>query len=189
MSVSGTHVLDLVRRYPYCVACVAVTLACAAGIWYLRGQNEAIHTVALEKQREGEKMLALLVTGSTQRQELEFVREATRRIEENLLIETNLAENLWYFYKLEEQTRVRLPELHQLSSPPGDRQPLFKRIPYSLRVVGTHDQVAAFLQALETGPRLVNITAFTLVRRGAEVGNAPAGSLSLDLNIELLGKR
>lgn len=189
MSVTGSDILGLVRRYPYGVVCVIVTLACAAGIWYLRGENEAIHAVAQEKQRDGEKILALLVTGSTQRQELDRVREATRRIEENLLIETNLAENLWYFYKLEEQTRVRLPELHQLSSPPGDRQPLYKRIPYSLRVVGTHEQVAAFLQALETGPRLVNITAFTLARRGVEPGNASSGALSLDLNIELLGKR
>ena len=129
-------------------------------------------------------MLALLVGGSTQRAELEVVRETTRRIEENLVVEANLAENLWYFYKLEEQTKARLPELHQLSSPTTDKSPLYRRVPYSLRIAGSYEQVAAFLLALETGPRLVKITGFNYARAEA-VGSA----MALDLNVELLGKK
>jgi Tfp pilus assembly protein PilO len=57
-------------------------------------------------------------------------------------------------------------------------------VPYGLRVIGTYEHVVAFLLGLETGPRLVKITTFSVSRTD------PSGaSVSLDLNVELLGKR
>lgn len=174
---------QLVRRYPYCAFCGILSIALGGTAWYFWGQIDVLEVARQEKSKEGEVMLSLLVSGSTQRQELASAREAARRIEDNLLIDVNLTDNLWYFYKLEEQTKVRLPELHQLSSP-QDTSTLYKRIPFTVRVVGTYDQVAAFLLALETGPRLVSITNFSFARRD------PGGnSLALDLSIELLGKK
>lgn len=172
----------LFRRHPYAAGCLAATLVLAVAVWFLRGKVAELETVHRERAKEGEAMLALLVGGSTQRQELTLVRDTVRRIEDNLLVESNLTENLWYFYKLEEQTRAKLPGLHQLNSPPGDRSPLFKRIPYTLRVSGTYEQVSAFLLALETGPRLVAVTDFSFTSRDST-------NLALDLSIELLGKR
>jgi Tfp pilus assembly protein PilO len=184
MSEALQNFWGLIRRWPYCVACAGLTIALGAGAWYLHGEIGELEVVHRDRAKEGEAMLSLLVGGSTLRQELATVREATRRIDENLVVEANLAENLWYFYKLEEQTKARLPELHQLSSPANDKSPLFRRVPYSLRISGTHEQVAAFLLALETGPRLVKITGFNFARVD------PAGSaLALDLSVELLGKR
>lgn len=174
--------LGFLRRYPYGAACAFVSLLLAGLIWHLRGSVADLDAVHRERAREGEAMLALLVGGSTQRQELALVRETVRRIEDNLLIETNLTENLWYFYKLEEQTKARLPGLHQLNSPPGDRSPLYKRIPYTVRVTGTYEQVGSFLLALETGPRLVAVTDFSYTSRDGT-------NVSLDLSIELLGKK
>lgn len=172
------------RRYPFSVACAMVTLVLAVGAWFLHGTIDELKAVHEERSREGEAMLALLVGGSVQRQELASARETARRIEENLVIESNLAENTWYFFKLEEQTKVRLPQLHQLSSPITDKSPLYKRIPYSLRVVGTHEEVATFLRALETGPRLVNITGFICAKR-----DVSGTDLALDITLELLGKK
>ncbi|MDO8541677.1 MAG: type 4a pilus biogenesis protein PilO [Opitutaceae bacterium] len=184
MSDEPQSFLKLLRRYPYGAVCVVLALALGATAWFLSGWIEELKVTHQEKVREGEAMLALLVGGSVQRQELAAAREITHRIEENLVVESNLAENTWYFFKLEEQTKARLPELHQLSSPITDKSPLFKRIPYTLRVVGTHEQVASFMRALETGPRLVNITSFSLGKVD------PSGAqLSLDLTLELLGKK
>jgi hypothetical protein len=175
------QLLGLFRRFPFSAACVVVTLLSALAAWYLSGENENLEIVRRDRAKEGEATLSLLVGGSTQRQELDFVRGIARRIEDNLVIESNLAENAFYFYKFEEQTRVRLPELHPLNSPGTDPSPLFRRVPYTLRVSGTYEQVAAFLFALETGPRLANITSFNFGRR-------PEG-ISLDLSVELLGKK
>jgi Tfp pilus assembly protein PilO len=181
--MSAHGFLGTLRRYPYSATCALLSILLGALAWFLWNQNHELEIARQEKNKEGEAMLALLVGGSTQRQELATVRETTRRIEDNLLLETNLAENYWYFYKLEEQTQARL-QVHQLSSPPGDTSPLFKRIPYTLRVSGTYEQVAAFLLGLETGPRLINITNFSYARRDATGSN-----LALDLSIELLGKK
>ena len=174
----------MMRRYRYCAACVIVAIAALLGAWFLRGEIRIYQLTLSDRAKQGDETLSTLVGGSTTRQELAHVREATRRIEENLVVETNLAENLWYFYKLEEQTKVRLPELHQLSSPPNDKSPLYRRVPYTLRVTGTYEQVTSFLQALETGPRLLKITSFNFGRLDPQ-----GATLSLDLGIELLGKR
>jgi Tfp pilus assembly protein PilO len=179
-----SSVVPLIRRWPYCAACLVVTLLAAVGAWFVRAEIAALQAAHAERARDGEAMLATLVSGSTQRAELEAVREATRRIEENLVVEANLAENLWYFYKLEEQTKARLPELHQLNSPSTDKSPLYRRVPYTLRVTGTYWQVASFLLALETGPRLVKITSFNYAR-----ADATGSAMTLDLGLELLGKK
>lgn len=176
----GNQLLGLFRRFPFSAACVGVTLLSALAVWYFTGQNEDLEIVRRDRAKEGEATLSLLVGGSTQRQELDFVRGIARRIEDNLVVESNLAENAFYFYKFEEQSKVRLPELHPLNSP-ADPSPLFRRVPYTLRVHGTYEQVAAFLFALETGPRLANITSFNFGRR--------ADGISLDLSVELLGKK
>jgi Tfp pilus assembly protein PilO len=174
--------LALLRRYPHAAVCSVLTIALLATAFYLHGQIADLQTTQQARAKEGEAMLDLMVGGTAQRQELALVHEIARRIEDNLVVETNLAENLWYFAKFEEQTKARLPELHQLNSPPGDASPLFKRVPYTLRVTGNFEQVAAFLLALETGPRLVNVTSFNWVRTGT-------ASMTLDLAVELLAKK
>lgn len=184
MSATLPELSAVLRRWPYCVISGVVILLSAVGVWFLREEISSLTAVHADRTREGEAMLATLVGGSTQRQELEVARTTARRIDENLLVEANLAENLWYFYKLEEQTKARLPELHQLSSPTSDKSPLFRRVPYTLRVTGTYEQVAAFVQAIETGPRLAKITAFSFAR-----ADPTGATIALDLSLELLGRK
>lgn len=184
MNETLANVLEFVRRWPYCVASGLLTVILGAGAWYLRGEIHNLEAIHRSRAEEGEAMLSKLVGGSTLRQELVDVRVTTRRIEENLVVESNLAENLWYFYKIQEQTKAELPDLHQANSPLGDKSTLYRRVPYSLRVLGTFGQVASFLLALETGPRLVKITAFNFARTD------PTGqTVALELNVELLGKK
>jgi hypothetical protein len=176
--------LALLRRYPFAAGAILIMLGCGAGAYFLSDDIDTQEAARLDRAKEGEAMLELLVGGSTQRQELNAVRDATRRIEENLIIESDLAGNQWYFYKIEEQTKTRLLELHPQSSPTTDGTTLYKRVPYSLRVSGTFEQVSAYLLALETGPRLANITSFVYSRRDRDT---PA--VVLDLSLELLGKK
>lgn len=177
-------IIQWMRRYPYAVACLVLAMLLGAAAWYLNGRIADLRAALAERTREGENMLSLLVGGSVQRQELAFAREIARRIEENLVVEKNMAENTWYFFKFEEQYGAHLPELHQLGSLAVDRSPRYKRVPYSMRVTGTHEQVSGFLRAVETGPRLVRVTAFNLTR-----GDGRRAELLLDLTVEILGKK
>ncbi len=184
MNAQLTAFLALLRRFPFAAACVLVTLLCGVGAYFLWDDIQVQEAARLDRQKEGEATLELLVGGSTQRQELAAVRDAARRIEDNLVRENDLADNQWYFYKFEEQTKSHLLELHPQSSPPANDTTMFKRVPYSLRLTGTFEQVAAYLLAIETGPRLANITSFALSRRDRDTN-----ALSLELNLELLGKK
>jgi len=181
MSAPHSGFSAVIRRFPLGVLATVIILICGVASWLIHGQIANLELVHQDRSREGEAMLTLLVGASTQRQELAAAREATHRIEENLVIETNLAENAWYFYKIEEQTKARLSALHPLNSPPTDTSPLFKRIPYTLRVTGSYEETAAFLLALESGPRLVSIINFSYARS--------ADGLTLDMGLELLGKK
>jgi Tfp pilus assembly protein PilO len=177
--------LQLVRRWPFGASCVLLTVisgACAVFLWYSELPSKRASDRVSSEDRDATE------TKTNVRKKLEGelaeVRAVTEKIEANLVDEVNLAENLVYFYSLEEQTKVRLPELHQVSSPTTDKSTHYRRVPYGLRVAGTYDQVAAFLVALETGKRLAKITSFNLARTD------PGGrTVALDLNVELLGKK
>lgn len=181
MNAAFANLVALARRYPQSAVCALITVVLGIASWFLWQQDQELSTVYLDRSKEGEAMLQVRVGGLTQRQELEAVREATRRIEDNLVIESNLAENAWYFYRIEEQTKARLTELHPINAPTTDASPNFKSIPYTIRVAGTYEQTAAFLLALETGERLVNIKSFNFARA--------ANGMALDLSIEVLGKK
>ncbi len=176
--------LAFLRRFPFASVCVLLTVVFGVGAWFLSQDVDEQELARQDRAKEGDAMLELLVGGTAQRQELAIVQEAARRIDENLIIETNQADNNWYFYKFEDMTKARLMEINQQSASGNDNSSLFKRIPWTLRVVGTYEQVTSYLLALETGPRLANVTAFSLSRN-----SATSGTLSLELNLELLGKK
>lgn len=183
MSPQIAAFLALLRRFPLAATCIVITLLCGGAAWWLSEDIDDQELARADRAKEGEAMLDLLVGGSTQRQELAAAREAARRIDDNLVLD-DLANNSWYFYRIEEQTKSHLVEFHPQSSPPGSDTSLYKRVPFTLKVTGSFEQVAGFLLALETGPRLANITAFTFTRRDKD-----NTALSLDLSVEQLGKK
>lgn len=182
--------LSFLRRFPFASLCVVVTIVFGVGAWFLSQDVDEQEQARQDRAKEGEAMLELLVGGTAQRQELAIAQEAARRIDENLVLEKETVENNWYFFKLEEQTKARLVENRSQSAAGNDNSTLFKRIPWTLRVNGTYEQITSFLLALETGPRLVAVTAFSISRNAAGAGSATdSGTLSMELNIEMLGKK
>jgi Tfp pilus assembly protein PilO len=172
------------RQQPWWLASGGITLVAVVAAVVFWQDIRRLEAEYQERTSEDQSTLAAQFSGSKLKDELARVREAVGRIEENLVIESNLAENHWYFYNLEEQTRSRLVEMHPLSSGPAPAQSPYKNVPYSLKVSGAYEQAAAFLQRLETGPRLVKVTSFSFRRR-----EAGGSAVLLDLNVELLGKK
>jgi len=176
--------IAVVRRHPLSVLCAIVFIVCGLLSWLIYGDMKGQELERSQLAQDGDLMVATLITGPSIRTELEAIREITRRLDDNLVVEDNLAENLWYFYKIEQQSKAHLTELHQLNPLIPDPRSLYKRIPYSLIVTGTYEQTAAFLYDIETGPRLANIT--TVNFRRSEPGSP---MLNLEITLELLGKK
>lgn len=175
--------LTRLRRYPFCVICASLAIIMAVASWFLWQKMDSLKEDLSARAKEGENMLTTRVSGTTLRSDLAYVHEFTRLIEDNLVVADNLVENKGYFYRIEKQTKVSLNDVQPLPAPPPDSGSLYRRIPFFLRLTGDYDQLASFLRAVETGPRLSNIASFSF-RRNA----APNPLLTLELTVELLGK-
>ncbi len=176
--------IAVVRRHPLSALCGIVFVICGITSWFIYSDIGSLELEHKQLSQDGDLMIATLITGPSVRTEIETTREITRRLDDNLVVEDNLAENLWYFYKIEQQSKAHLTELHQLNPLVPDSKSLYKRVPYSLTVTGTYAQTGAFLYAIETGPRLANITSVNFRRVD------PGGpALTLEINLELLGKK
>jgi len=136
-----------------------------------------------DARRFGEAMLPALASRTRLTAQVAVTQEAVELIERNLVTESDLAENLGYFYKLETASRARLAQIDQLNAQVVQGNP-FKAVPFALRVTGSYSQIIAFVRALETGPRLARIRDYTFAR-----GDGKAGTLSVNLTVELLGNK
>jgi hypothetical protein len=173
-----------VRRHPLSALCGTIVLLCAIACWYVYGNMKWLELEHKQVLQDSDLDLSSMLSGPSVRQERLAALEVTHRIEDNLVIEDNLAENLWYFYKVEQQTKAHIAELRPLNSLISDSKAYYRRVPFSIRVTGTYEQTAAFLYAIETGPRLSYFTSLTFRR-------ADPASLQviLEFNVELLGKK
>lgn len=173
------------RRNLFAVVCsVAIVVLLGLGWWLwhdIKHQEEDL----VARTAQGEAELETIAMSPLLREALAQTRAAVDRVNRNLAVESNLADNLWYFYKLEEQTKARIRGLNQLatSGPGQDTRAEYKPIPYTMEISGTFAQVMDFLQSLESGPRLVKVRGFTF-RRGDTSGD----NVLLQLDLTVLGK-
>lgn len=180
----STQLFSLFRRNLFASACTILCVLLAAGLWILYQDVHSLEIVNRERSQEGAAMDSTLVTGPLIRQELAHAQETLQRIESNLVIEKNLAENQWYFYKIHPDSKEILTSIRGMNSDPVADDSEYKMVPFALQLSGTYQQVAAYLLQLETGPRLVQIRSFSFrrVRQGAP-------GLTLNLEVRVLGKK
>lgn len=198
-----TQITTFLRRFLFGAICGIVAVLCLGAAAYLWYERDALELRLRERTEEGQAMLATVMAGPILREELATVRQATRRIDDNLVIETNLSENLWYFYKFEERTKTHIEDLHQLNIPAVDNDSPYKLVSYSLRATGTFTQVMAFLQNVEAGPRLIILRSFNIARNTPAQGavdptgfeaptpaaKAAKDSITLELTLDMLAQK
>ena len=175
---------QLALRYPFCAACLILSVLFAGASQWIRIDFRDLEALQQKRAREGDVMLKAIARGSQLRTELTAARAATQRITENLVVEKNIPENFWYFYKIEQDTHAKLVELQQRPAPvPDSGAPApYKRVPYFLKLSGPFRAVVAFLQRLETGSHFGRINSFQLQRQDPK-----SSDVSLQLNLDLLG--
>lgn len=184
MNAALQQLLALVRRAPLLVASLTLILLLGVGNYFLWQRQQELTRRHEEVRGNGEAMLLALTGHARLTTQLAAVQDALKLIEDNLVVEGDLAENLGYFYQIEKLTRLRLSQLNQLSSQPAAEDSPYKTVPFSLRITGSYYQLMNFLHELETGPRLLRVRTFT-INRGSDATN---NTLSLELTVELLGK-
>ncbi|MEO6994570.1 MAG: type 4a pilus biogenesis protein PilO [Lacunisphaera sp.] len=181
MNATLQDFLTFARRAPFLVCCVVALITFSIADYYLWQREREINAQHEEVRRNGEKMFSALSSHGRISVELQSVNNALKQIDDNLIAETDLAENIGYFYQLETLSRVHLTQLNQLSSQPLE-DTAYKAIPFSMRATGTYPQLISFLRELESGPRQARIRTFNFTR-----ADAKTNALTLGLTVELLG--
>lgn len=183
MSAFFSRILDLISEYAFLAICSVVFLGAGTSafiVWRGLAQLESEYEVV---RTEDEGQQKLISGAASLRADRETITAAAQEMRSNLLIEENLADNLGYFYKIEDQSRARISELHQLAAPLNATNGTSKSVPFTVNVTGSFSQVFSFLHQLEHGPRLMRITAFTFDRKAQT-----SDSVVLELNLEMLGR-
>ena len=173
------------RRHSFALSCAGLSVLLGVGSWFLWQHlivaNQELH----ESAQQGETVYETIANSPRLREALALTRTAVDRIDNNLAAQSNLADNLGYFYKIEEQTQTHLRGLNQLNTAdaaPGSKAN-YKLIPFTLEVTGSYSRVMDFLLHLESGPRLVTIRSYNL--RLAAAGST---DVVLQLDVAILGK-
>jgi len=180
----SSQLYALFRRNLFGTICSIISFLLIVGLWILHIDIKTREIENRELTAEGSTMDSTLVTGPLIRQELARAQDIVQRFESNLVIEKNLADNLWYFYKIHPDSKDILANLRALNPDGASDDSDYKLIPFSLELRGSYAQVASYLLQIETGPRLavVNTWNFRRQRQGE-----PA--LVLNLEIRVLGRK
>jgi Tfp pilus assembly protein PilO len=177
------HTLTLAREYKFVTACLVVFVLAAISAYFFYAALSRLERQQAQARDEGMAVLKTLASANTLRSDRAYIAEALKEIEGNLVTEDNLADNVGYFYKIEEQTRAHISDLRPLPSNPVNAESRYKLVPVSFSITGTFPQIVAFVHQVETGPRLMKITGFS-ARRRQPTGNV----ITMDLSLEMLGR-
>lgn len=181
MNAGLQQLITAIRRAPFLVACFTLFALLSIANYFLWQRQQQIVTQYDEVRRNGESMFSALSGHNRITAQLATVDEALKQIDENLIVEGDLAANNGYFYQIETLSRIRLTQLNQLSAQPAEDS-AYKAVPFAIRATGTYAQLINFLRELESGPRQLRIKTFDFSR-----GDPKTDNLVLGLTVELLG--
>jgi Tfp pilus assembly protein PilO len=188
MAISKGQVIAFVKKNPIGFGCAALCLALAAAMYYRADLVPASEAELEQQATEAERLAGNLKNAAQLQEQLDAMIAAGKQVEARLVHPGDLAKNQQYFYRLEAETGTKI-DCHQ-NTPPADkdRKTLYLSVPYSVTVLGNYSQILNLLRRLESGTHYCRVLSGTLTVAGAAAGEAADGSMTLTLNLELLGQ-
>jgi hypothetical protein len=188
----------LAKKYPFSAVCAVLALLLAI-LHYYRGNGIGeINSALALKNTEARKLKTNIANSTGLEEQLKLLRAANGKVVERLMLESDLATNQQYFYKIESETGVKLTDLRPggVGSQPQGRgvaaKPLYPPVSYTCSVQGSYHQIILFLRRLEDGDHFARILSANLSLAGGNVADAATNladpSLTLILTVEFLGK-
>lgn len=195
--MTTADLVALLKKHPLAVACAIISVMCGAAFYF---RMDVIDTARDEFERADREAKAVSLNArmaSGLPEATGEMREAGKQFDARLMQAQQLANNLQVFYRLENDTGVKLIDLRQLPLPApkaGAARGPYTPIPFNLSVQGDYAQVHNFLHRLETGPHFARFTQVSVTKRAAVADTTasgakavPAGGISANINLEMLG--
>jgi Tfp pilus assembly protein PilO len=188
MAISNEQVIAFIKKNPIGFGCGALCLALAAAMYYRADLVSASEAELEQKSTEAERLAGNLKNAVQLQEQLDAMIVAGKQAEARLVSPGDLAKNQQYFFKLEAETGTKI-DCHQ-STPPAEkeRKTSYLSVPYTVTVQGDYPQILSFLRRLESGAHYCRVLNATLTAGAAGTGEGADSSLTLSLNLELLGQ-
>jgi len=179
------------KANPISVACGALALALAVGIYFRSDKVPDSETILDQRATLGERIDANLKNGVQLSEQFAAIAAARQQIEARLVHPDELAKNLQFFYKLEADTGTKLIDLRQNIIPqfkPGTKlKTFYLGVGFAVTVRGDYARLLDFLRRLESGQRFCRVMSATVAVSGVTEKDR-ANELTLNLGLELLGQ-
>ena len=175
-----SQLLALAKENLFVTVCLIIVLAAGNVSIYFGRQNAELEIIQARLRNEGDAANRTIHAAASLREDAKLIETALKEIDASLVTEDNLAENLGYFYILEEQTHSPISELRQNTALANEAEGKYKTVPVSVTVKGPYAQAFDFIHRVETGSRLIKIASFTIHR------TQPTGdmvTLAMELNM------
>ena len=180
------------KANPISVACGALALTLAVGIYLRSGRLPESEALLDQKVSLGERIDANLKNGVQLADQYAGIVAARKEIEARLIHPDELAKNLQFFYKLEADTGTKLIDLRQNMSSSGKASAKGKSayfgVGYAVAVRGDYVRLLDLLRRLESGQRFCRIQTASLVGTGGNGDGPRSNEATLNLSLELLGQ-
>lgn len=194
--MTGADLLALIKKHPIAFACGLIALLCGVALYLRSDAVDEAQRLFEEKDKESQKIAlnARHTTGLAE--QVQEIQGDAKQLESRLLRAGNLANNLQFFYRLENETGVKLVDVRQNPPPPAKQnapKTLFIPVSFSLTLQGSYPQIWAFLRRIETGPHFARFDRLTVSKLEAggrtESGGGAAApdQMNAVFTVELLG--
>ncbi len=182
--MSGSDVIIFVKKRPVVVVCAVIALVCLGVLYFRWDEIDASKAAYDEAFKADQEILANVRNAASLPQQIETIQRATKNLESRLVHAGQLAINLQYFYRLENDTGVKLVDVrqNQIGRP---SKALYIGVPYNVTVQGSFPHVMDFMRRLESGRHFARFNTLSF----SKIAGADAGgdALSVAMNVELLG--
>jgi len=175
------------KKYPLAIGCGTLSAVLLVGLFVRSAKAGDLAALLKQKEQDGQRILDNVRDGASLAEQCDELTAAVRQLESRLVRNSERAGNQQYFYQLESETGVKEINLQPAPAPVDRRRgpkPLYTGVGFTISVQGDYKQILAFIGRLETGPHFYRLNRASIVRAK---GSGTADSLTLSLNLELLG--
>jgi hypothetical protein len=187
--MTGEQITSALKANPISVACGALSLTLAVGIFLRSDRVPDGEALLDQKASQGERIDANLKNGVQLPEQFAAISNARQQIESRLIHPDEIAKNLQFFYKLEAETGTKLVDLRQNSTGPnrgGAKSKNYVPVGYAVSVRGDYVRLLDFLRRLESNQRFCRVMSATVGVTGS-TDKDRGNELTISLGLELLG--
>lgn len=185
--MTGADLVATLKKQPIGTACGIVCILCGVAL-YIRGDKIAENKQRFdEKSAEAQKIAANVRNGANLPQQVATMQDAAKQLDSRLVRASQLAINQQYFYRLENETGVKLMEVRpgNIARSNAQKATAYSPVPFAVSIQGNFKQVFDFLQRLEKGRHFCRFASISFSKGGS--GQDSTELLTVNMSLELLG--